>query len=220
MKLARVHAINKNLEPVWHVQAAVLGAILLQIALNNDLTFGPKFVIAGFEVVLLILLALIRPNAKLAVVHTRRTIAVLLIAFISLANLISLGLVINGLFHTSGITGKDLILSAVGIYLTNIIIFGLWYWELDSDGVQGQSTDIAPIDFLFPQMALPSNSPLKDWQPTFFDYLYISVTNATAFSPNDTVPITHRAKLLMTVQSLISLATVALVVTRAVSILA
>ena len=144
----------------------------------------------------------------------------LLIAFISLANIVSLILVIHALFTDSHVTGRELIASGMAIYLTNIIVFGLWYWELDSNGIQGQSTKIRPVDFLFPQMT-PGEHVIEPglWSPSFFDYLYVSTTNATAFSPTDTLPLTHRAKLLMSSQSIISLVTVALVAARAVSIL-
>lgn len=219
VKLAQVHHRNQPIEPVWHIQLALLVAIALQLLLNNELTLGPKYLIAGLEIALVILLALIRPNEKPAITRLRRTIALVLIALVSLANLASLGLVINDLFNGSLIEGKDLILSALAIYVTNIIMFGLWYWELDSDGVQGQSTNnIPPVDFLFPQMTHKSPGA-RDWSPSFFDYLYISIANGTAFGTNDSPPLTHRAKALMTVQSLISIIVIALVVTRAVSIL-
>ena len=217
MKLAHVHAKPRQLEPVWHVQAAVLAAILLQIALNNKLSIGPKYIIGVIEVFLLVSLAILGARAK----SLRHSLAAILIGVISFANIASLVLVIHSLFGGGRVNGKDLILSGMVIYFTNIIIFGLWYWELDSSGVQGQSTDVAPVDFLFPQMRQPADDPIRtNWQPTFFDYVYISITNAVAFSPNDTVPLTHRAKFLMTLQSLISVITVALVVTRAVTILA
>ncbi len=221
MKLAHVHYKNREKEPVWHVQLAVVLAVAMQIALSNNLTVGPKLAIAGFEVGLLVLLTILNPTIRLGVMKLRRTIAVLLIACISVANVTSLALVLNDLFHHANhVTGKSLILSAFAIYLTNIVIFGLWYWELDSNGVQGQSTDVAPIDFLFPQMRQPKGDPIREnWYPTFFDYVYISITNAIAFSPNDTVPLTHRAKALMALQSGISVVTIALVVTRAVTIL-
>ena len=220
MKLASVHYKNK-IEPIWHVQLAVLLAIGMQIILNHDLTIGPKYLIALFEVFLLFSLAVIKPKDKPGNRGLRHTLALLLIAVVSVANLLSLILVIHGLLIGNATSGRSLIGSAVVIYITNIVIFGLWYWELDSDGVQNQSPKVRPIDFLFPQMRLPADSPIeKNWTPSFFDYVYISVTNAVAFSPNDTVPLTHRAKLLMTLQSLISVVTVALVVTRAVTILA
>lgn len=220
VKLARIHRLNKRIEPVWHVQAALLVAIALQFLLDNELTIGHKYIIAGIELLLMILLAAVRPNKRPTIEKTRHTLAISLITIITLANLTSLFLVIHELFNGSAVSGKDLILCALAIYLTNIIIFGLWYWELDSDGAQGQSTDVLPIDFLFPQMTVPNSKAAKDWAPTFFDYLYISVTNGTAFGTNDTAPLTHRAKLLMTFQSTISIIVIALVVTRAVSILA
>lgn len=221
IKLARVHYKNRQIEPAWHVQAAVLAAIGLQLALDSSLTIGPKPLIIGFEVLLFIVLALINPKRKPGVTNLRHTAAVLLIGLVSLANFSSLVLVIYNLFgHVFDVEGTDLLISAISIYATNIIIFGLWYWELDSDGVQGQSVEIEPIDFLFPQMTVAGSKAAREWMPTFFDYLYLSVTNGTAFSTNDTAPLTHRAKLLMTIQSLISIAVVALVITRAVSILA
>lgn len=220
LKLAHIHHKNRHIEPVWHVQAAVLATIGLQLALDSKLTLGPKSVIIGLELLLFLALALIKPGVN-GTRGLRHTAAILLIGLVSLANFSSLVLVIYNLFgHAVDVQGVDLLVSALSIYITNIIIFGLWYWELDSDGVQGQDTDVAPVDFLFPQMTVPKSEFARDWTPTFFDYLYISITNGTAFSTNDAAPLTHRAKVLMTTQSLISIAVVALVITRAVSILA
>ena len=215
MKLASLHHLAKK-EPIWHVQLGVFVAILLQLLLNSKLVVGPRMLIVGLEVLLFFALAVFGPFKKKISFHLRRTLAVSLIAVISLSNISSLLLVIHSLFTSNGVTGRQLIVSGLAIYLTNIIIFGLWYWELDSDGVQGQSTDVQPVDFLFPQMSMKNAS---SWSPTFFDYLYVSITNATAFSPTDTLPLTHRAKLLMTLQSTTSLLTVALVAARAVNIL-
>ena len=104
------------------------------------------------------------------------------------------------------------------IWLTNVIVFGLWYWELDRGGpaTRQQASHRQP-DFLFPQMSTPGSAP--GWTPAFVDYLYTSFTNATAFSPTDTMPLTVWAKLLFMVQSLASLVTVAVVISRAVNIL-
>lgn len=215
LKLARIHPHGHKKEPIWHVQLALVLAVILQFALDSNLSVGSKYAIAGAEVILIILLALIRPKEKPSITHLRRSVALILIAVITVTNLTSLLLVINDLFHPGVVEGKDLIVSAVSIYVTNIIIFGLWYWELDSDG----SSDNLPADFLFPQMTVSGDKYYKEWSPTFFDYLYLSATNATNFSPNDTVPLTHRAKLLTMIQTILSLTIIALVVTRAVSIL-
>jgi hypothetical protein len=214
MKLAHLHRKGVLREPVWHVQLAVLAAIVLQLSLNSSLILGPKYLTAGIEVILLLALAVVKPGEKGARFHTRRLLAVLLIALISVANIISLVAVIDALFYGGvAINGHDLLISGVAIYLTNVIIFGLWYWELDN-------VDQSARDFLFPQMTTSSDiTKQPDWSPTFLDYLYVSVTNATAFSPTDAMPLTKRAKLLMTLQATTSLITVALVAARAVNIL-
>jgi uncharacterized membrane protein len=216
MKLAHLHKRTSS-EPYWHVQLAVIIAIVLQLALNDKLTVGPKYIIAGFECLLLILLAVVVPRKHTVIIHLRRSLATLLIALVSIANISSLVLVVYNLFSTHQVSGKELIVSGLAIYLTNIIIFGLWYWELDTTGNQGQSSSAKPTDFLFPQMGTPTR--FEGWRPTFFDYLYISLTNASAFSPTDTMPLTHRAKMLMSLQSTTSLITIALVAARAVNIL-
>lgn len=218
MKLARVHHKSK-LEPVWHVQAAVAVAIALQLMLSNSLSAGPKYVLAGLEILLLFIL-MVTPRDGKKLWSLKRSAALMLIVTISVANIVSLILVVHGLLIGGQNDGHSLIASGFAIYLTNIIVFGLWYWEMDSNGIQGQSTKVGPIDFLFPQMT-PGEHVTKpgQWAPTFFDYLYVSITNATAFSPTDSYPLTHRAKALMATQSLVSLLTIALVAARAVSIL-
>jgi hypothetical protein len=109
--------------------------------------------------------------------------------------------------------------SAGAIYLTNVIAFGIWYWELDSGGPLARAAATRPYpDFLFPQMT-QHHLASKNWEPRFGDYLYVSFTNATAFSPTDTMPMPRWAKALMSVQSAIALSTTALVIARAVNIL-
>ncbi|MGI8717808.1 MAG: hypothetical protein ACR2JN_08260, partial [Lapillicoccus sp.] len=109
--------------------------------------------------------------------------------------------------------------SGAAIYATNVIAFGIWYWELDRGGpfARAGGTDPHP-DFLFPQMSEPHLAP-PDWEPQFLDYLYVSLTNVVAFSPTDTMPLSRWAKTLMAVQSVVALSTTALVVARAVNIL-
>jgi uncharacterized membrane protein len=206
MQLSELHRKTRHpKEAGWHIIVAVLIAIGLELVLSDKITFGTKDFVAGLEFVFLLLLTIfrLRPVAK-------RLFAILLLGLISFANIVSLFVVISALFGNVGVNGHDLIISSLAIYVTNIIVFGLWYWELDNTRVQTP-------DFLFPQQ---TKSGLDDeWRPMFFDYLYISVTNATAFSPTDTLPLTHRAKLLMLIQSVTSLVTIALVVSRAVNIL-
>jgi hypothetical protein len=207
------HKEHINQEPVWHVQIALISIIALQLLLDRQLTVGPKYAVITFELVLLLILMLIAHTVT--GLFVRRTLAILLTALVTVSNILSLGLVIGTLFDGRQVNGRTLLISALSIYLTNIIIFGLWYWEMEF------KRGAKPQDFLFPQENAPEHAGLHlmGWRPSFFDYLYVSVTNAAAFSPTDTLPLTHRAKLLMSTQSLVSLSIVILVTARAVNII-
>jgi hypothetical protein len=112
-----------------------------------------------------------------------------------------------------------LLLSSIVIWLTNVAVFALWYWQLDRGGPDARARAAhARADFVFPEMSEAEWSP-PDWTPTFLDYLYVSFTNATAFSPTDTMPVSLTAKMLMMAQSVISLITVLLVASRAINVL-
>jgi len=141
-----------------------------------------------------------------------------LIALITVANVVSLTELIHALLYGTKAGGRPIVYASVPIWLTNVIVFGLWYWELDRGGPAArQVREHRQPDFLFPQMSTPGCAP--EWSPNFLDYIYTSFTNATAFSPTDTMPISMWSKLLMMLQSLASLVTVAVVVSRAVNIL-
>jgi hypothetical protein len=211
----RQHAFD----PVWHVQLAVLAALGLQLVLPNRFVAGPRFFLVIAEAVLLLLLVLTTPQLPVFESVARRVNAVGLIALIGAGNVYALVKLANDLLAGGQISnGRELILAAVNIYLTNLIIFGLWYWEMDGGGPgRRRARKHGERDFLFPQMS--SAELEKGWHPTFFDYLYVSATNATAFSPTDTLPLSRRAKMLMLVQSVVSLVALALVAARAVNIL-
>lgn len=207
-------------EPVWHVQLAMLAAIVLQFLLPGRYVFASRELILSLEVALLAALSFTTPKEKIFRSLTRRINVLLLIGLAGAANSYALVVVANKLLSTSHISsGRDLILTAVNIYLTNIIIFALFYWEMDGGG-PGERLKTAKYDqdFMFPQN---QNEDYKhpDWRPTFVDYLYVSSTNAMAFSPTDTMPLSRRAKILMLSQSVVSLVAVALVAARAVNIL-
>jgi hypothetical protein len=147
-----------------------------------------------------------------------RPVSIGIIILINGANLVTLGELVSELLSGAVTDGRSLVYASVPIWLTNIVVFGLWYWELDRGGPAARlKATHPPPDFLFPQQTAPGAAP--GWTPTFLDYLYTSFTNATAFSPTDTMPLSPWAKLLMMIQSLASLLTVALVVSRAVNIL-
>jgi hypothetical protein len=216
MKLAKIH---RREEPIWHVQAAILAAIFVQVFLPKEFVVGPHYALAVFEGLLLIAISL-PSGRKHHPSHAvlRRLLSLLLLVLITITNIASLALVSNALLHGAVNDGHILIYSALIIYATNVIVFGLLYWELDGRSTRGAPDGVR--DFLFPQQSANSaETKQPGWTPTFFDYLYVSVTNATAFSPTDAMPLTYRAKLLMTVQAFTSLATIALVAARAVNIL-
>ncbi len=211
-----IHAFD----PVWHVQLAVLAMLVLQLGLPVEFLASWRYVLPILEGLLLISLVAVTPRVPVFESLFRRVNVIVLIALSSLANIYSLQRVAHDLLQGGQISnGHELILASINIYLTNLIIFGLWYWEMDGGGPGRRR--VAPTsehDFLFPQMATPDLAP-KGWAPTFVDYLYVSATNATAFSPTDTMPLSRRAKLLMLIQAVVSLITLALVAARAVNIL-
>lgn len=149
----------------------------------------------------------------------RRSLALVLVAILSAVNLINLGLLVRTLLQGGIHNGTGLIFSSAADWLTNVIVFGLWYWELDRGGpARRHSRAHREPDFLFPQMSTPGSGQ-PDWAPDFVDYLFVSFTNATAFSPTDTMPLSPTAKILMAVQAAASLLTVGVVAARAVNIL-
>ncbi len=198
---------------------AVLIALALYVVLPNRLTLGPNWLVPAFEVALLVPLALGNPSRLTRESRDLRWLSVTLIAFVTVANVVSLSLLVHYLLHGGKTGGRQLIYSAIAIWLTNVIVFALWYWELDRGGplARVQPKHRRP-DFLFPQMATPWVVD-RPWYPQFIDYLYTSLTNATAFSPTDTMPLTPVAKVLFGAQSLISVMVVVVVGARAVNIL-
>lgn len=203
------------------VSVAVLAAVALQLVLPSHLSLRPVWLLPAVEICLLI--ALVAMNISQQSTETRliRVLSIVLTAVISLANAVSAGLLVHDLVVGSADTGnaRRLLTAGGSIYLTNVIAFGLWYWEWDRGGPVARAHGTRHhADLLFPQMAVPELGS-HDWEPTFGDYLYVSFTNATAFSPTDTMPLSRWAKLLMAVQSGVSLVTVGLVIARAVNIL-
>jgi uncharacterized membrane protein len=202
----------------WPPQLIVAIAIALQLLLPDRLSVGKHWFVPSIEAVMLISLIIASPQVIQDRHRTRRRIAVTLSALASTANGISLALLCHLLFEANPLGGHALIISGALIWLTNVMVFSLWYWEMDRGGPGFRAAgEDGPPDFLFPQMSEPELC--RDWRPVFFDYLYVSLTNAMAISPTDTMPLSLMAKLIMGVQSLISLVTIGLVISRAVNIL-
>jgi len=206
--------------PFWEPQLVVLLAIAIDFALPDRLSpFGPFWLVPSIEALLLVALVAVTPHPRLRHSRVRRRFALSFTGFVSAVNVVSLVLLVHYLLKSNVNNGHQLILAGAGLWLTNVLLFGLWYWELDRGGPVARVTTPGQADFLFPQMTDERWAP-RDWKPKLIDYLYVSFTNATAFSPTDTMPLTQTAKLVMTAQALTSLLILALVVSRAVNILA
>ncbi len=208
-------------EPRWPVTVGILSAVGLQVTLPKEVVIGPRWLLPAVAV--LLLGALIAANPRMRINHPSPRLPALsmgLIGIISLSNAWSAGRLVGDLL--GGHAPSDatrLLLTGGAIWLTNVIAFGLWYWEFDRGGpaARAMATHAYP-DFVFVQMQSPELAP-PEWEPGFVDYLYMSFTNAAAFSPTDVLPLSRWAKMTMLGQSAISLTTVALVVARAVNTL-
>ncbi len=206
-------------DPLWPAQLAVAGAIALNLSLSERVTIGPTWLLPSVEGVLLVVLVVMAPRRATHHETRRRRFALAVIGLVSVANVVSLGLLVHYLINGGKAGGHQLILSGVVLWATNVLLFSVWYWELDRGGPVNRFLDPKALpDFQFPQMENPGLAP-NGWRPGFVDYLYTSLTNATAFSPTDTMPLTQTAKIVMSVQSIAALVTVGLVVARAVNIL-
>jgi hypothetical protein len=206
--------------PYWGPLLVVLAAILLDLALPQKVApIKPFWLLPALAGALLVALAMAAPNPHLRHSPLRRRVALALIGLVSATNFASLVLLVHFLLKGGTTNGRSLIGAGIVLWVNNVLLFGLWYWELDRGGpLERRLHKADPPDFLFPQMTEPRWAP-KDWEPGLVDYLYVSFTNATAFSPTDTMPLSAFAKILMSAQALAALMTIGLVVARAVNIL-
>lgn len=202
-------------------QVSLSAAILLQVivlSVSQDLSFGPQYFLISTEIGMAVLLAVSLHRHTANGRRLQKITAGSLLAFISFANFSSLILVLYSLIvGNDELTGLQLLTSAIAILLTNIIVYALWYWEIDSPGFTVRRWSVHDQDFQFTQQDRPKQFP--GWQPEFLDYLYLSATNAVNFAPADSRPLTHPAKMMMASQALLSFFTLALVLARSVSIL-
>ncbi|MEO5868110.1 MAG: hypothetical protein ABIS14_15175 [Sphingomonas sp.] len=231
----KLKAIHTHRNDFWFARGSVAVIVGLQLLIVNKVTLGPPWLAPALELALLgplsIATAWTQGQARDATTDRHwqnigrqrkiiRFAAVAMTAIITLMNFFALVRLIQALLAGhSGASGQTLLLDAVNIWATNVIIFALWFWSIDRGGPASRGISRREIDdFLFPQMTLASSR--TGWSPGFIDYLYLSFTNATAFSPTDTMPLSPRAKIMMMAESAVSLLTLALVAARAVNILA
>ena len=203
----------------WPAAIAILAAVALQLTLPGELAPRPQYFLPVVELLLFVFLVIGNPVRFSRDWKILRYASITLVAVASVATAWSAVLLIERLVTDNKIRPLDLLLWGGAIWLTNVIVFALWFWEMDRGGpVSRARADKVRPDFLFTPMTVPEMVH-PDWEPGFVDYLYLSFTNATAFSPTDTLPLSRWAKLLMMAESAISLIAVALIVARAVNVL-
>lgn len=228
METAREIELEARLEA--SAVAAVAIALQLALALVSSaegwtLWKAPGWIWAVLVVpgaLLVLMLALPESHRRLVDAGRRRHAVIAMIAVLGVANAAALLALVVSLVTNQVKSGPQLLLEAGTIWGTNVIVFGLWFWELDRGGPLSRRSEHPPrADFQFPQMENRDRPEYldPDWHPRLLDYVYVSFTNAIAFSPTDAMPLTQRAKLLMMLGASVSALTVLLVAARAVNIL-
>jgi hypothetical protein len=164
-------------------------------------------------------LTLFLGSRRLGLERTQREVAIALLSLLGLGTAAATACVVVSLTRWAP-TGMQLLATTAVVLLTNMITFGLAFWELDDGGPVARATAArrAHPDFQFPQDENPGLASQR-WEPALVDYVYVAVTNSMAFSPTDAMPLTHRAKLLMGLESVISATTVLVVGARAINVL-
>jgi hypothetical protein len=207
--------------------AAIVVAGAMYAFLPGSLLFAPRFVIPALELALLVALVITNPRRMTRESRWSRIAALVQVSIVIVSNMVALGMLVHALTE-KGTPGGPLLVAAMQVWVTNVIGFGLLFWELDRGGPVARRVKthakMQPADWRFSQdenddavtEVAVTASGKSGWIPTFPDYLYVSLTNSSAFSPTDTMPLTTRAKALMGVQATAALLTSLLVIARAV----
>jgi uncharacterized membrane protein len=209
-------------ESRWPPALALLAFMALNIALRvwlpSEGAIRVRWLIPAIEGVLLAVLLVGHPGSLARYRRWLRPITVTLVVVLVAAALWATVLLVYDLIKGVGVTDSpsELLASGALVWFGNNLSFALLYWLIDSGGPVARSRQPAPVDFAFTQHMSPELAP-PGWRPVFLDYLHLGFTNATAFSPTDVMPLTHRAKYTMLVQSTVALALFGLIVARAVN---
>jgi hypothetical protein len=210
-----------SFERRWPIALTILAALFLLAALPGRIKMFPSWVpIAAGIVVLGSMTAAGLTRAKPQLLLLERWITLLFVVFTGASMLATLAFLVRAMvFRPTEVTGLQLLTSGIAVWVTNVLVFSLLYWQIDrgGPGARGDRASALP-DWLFPQVGVPESAP-PGWRPRFVDYLSLGYSTATAFSATEVAPMTSRAKLLMMLESTISLVTLVLVASRAINIL-
>jgi uncharacterized membrane protein len=208
-------------EPRWPAAIAVLAVGGLYLALPPFLIIGPRWLFPAVVIALLVPTVISHRARKHSL---NRILGFTVTGLVTIGMIVSVGLLIAALpAHKE--TPTELLISATALWFTNILVFALWYWRLDAGGPHGRDSRPGHPDgaFLFPQMTMRPEEKVAarqhTWSPNFVDYLFIAFNTSTAFSPTDVPVLARWGKLMMMLQSLISLTVLVLLAARAVNIL-
>ncbi|MFB6725908.1 hypothetical protein ACFCV3_37400 [Kribbella sp. NPDC056345] len=206
----------------WPASLAVVAVLILQLLVPTQIAAFPRWVMPSLGALLLLPLIWMNPFHLRRDEPWLRWVELALLAVLVLANAVYLAELIVYLNSGDATNGMVLVKAAALIWATNVVAFGVWYWEIDRGGPFARAPEHERseerADLLFPQMTVDLPGWQK-WLPGFTDYLFVAFTAATAFSPTDTMPLTARVKVLMAIQSAIALLTIAVVAARAVNVL-
>jgi len=210
-----------RIETRWPVALAVLAVTLLLALLPDRVRLLPVSALYILGIVLVLpMVAVVLSRANRRWLRIERLITLVFSVAAACGMIADLTLLIAEMLRRSGeISGIQLLTSSVAMWILNVITFSLLYWQMDRGGPEALANDASPRpDWLFPQEGAPQDVP-PDWRPTFVDYLFLGFSTATAFSTTDLMPLTSRAKMLMMLESSISLVTIVAVMSRAINIL-
>jgi hypothetical protein len=209
-------------ESRWPPAAALLAFMVLNVGIRlwlpREGATRVPWLVPAVEAVLLVALFVGHPSRPSRHARWVRPVLLTLVAALVAAALWETVLLVYDLIRGRGVTNSPTQLLAAGalVWLGNNLGFGLLYWLLDGGGPIARARRPVPVDFAFTQQLSPELAP-PGWKPVFLDYLHLGFTNATAFSPTDVMPLTHRAKFAMLVQASVALALFGLIVARAVN---
>jgi hypothetical protein len=208
-------------ESRWPPALAILFVLFLMATLPGHVEVMPVWVSYLAAVAVIVPMAAVRLTAGNTLwLGIERTLIILLAtAYVAntMAELADMIGVIT--LHPSGNNAFSLLSSSVAIWVANVLMFSLLYWQIDRGGPHAWASNLSvKPDWVFPQPATPEDLP-PDWRPLFLDYLYLGYNTATAFSPTDALPLTRRAKMLMMIESTISLLTMVIILSRAINII-
>jgi len=215
----------------WPVALGILVAIALYLLLPSDFDLRVRVAVAGIALLMFVPLVILNPRRLAREQRWSRRLSIAVSLVLLVANQVALVQLIVEMVTASRDDGPAVLLAAVQVWATNIAIYAAVYWEMDRGGPvarrRDRRADLPAADFRFPQdedhdaidEVASGSSQKADWMPAYFDYLYFSASNSMAFSATDTMPLSHRAKALMMLQSLSGFVLLSLVIARSVSLL-